>query len=205
MVGCLDVKGTVRSIDRLPIGKVCGNLRVIIFYRFLWTFRRGRCRSDLRLFRCRGNRWQILIRSLRPVLVPVIIRIWCFRWLSANAFYNMGAERVVLARELSFEEIAEIRAKTPKALEIEAFVHGAMCVSFSGRCLLSNYMTGRDANHGDCAQPCRWDYYLIERTRPDQVFTIEQDQKSTYVICKCNRNSLNDSCTTVRTHNCKSF
>ena len=81
MVGCLDVKGTVRSIDRLPIGKVCGNLRVIIFYRFLWTFRRGRCRSDLRLFRCRGNRWQILIRSLRPVLVPVIIRIWCFRWL----------------------------------------------------------------------------------------------------------------------------
>ena len=94
---------------------------------------------------------------------------------TANAFYNIGAERVVLARELSFEEIAEIRAKTPKALEIEAFVHGAMCVSFSGRCLLSNYMTGRDANHGDCAQPCRWDYYLIERTRPDQVFTIEQD------------------------------
>ena len=101
---------------------------------------------------------------------------------TANAFYNMGAERVVLARELSFEEIAEIRTKTPKALEIEAFVHGAMCVSFSGRCLLSNYMTGRDANHGDCAQPCRWDYYLIERTRPDQVFTIEQDQKSTYVF-----------------------
>lgn len=101
---------------------------------------------------------------------------------TANAFYNMGAERVVLARELSFEEIAEIRAKTPKALEIEAFVHGAMCVSFSGRCLLSNYMTGRDANHGDCAQPCRWDYYLIERTRPNQVFTIEQDQKSTYVF-----------------------
>ena len=101
---------------------------------------------------------------------------------TANAFYNMGAERVVLARELSFEEITEIRAKTPKALEIEAFVHGAMCVSFSGRCLLSNYMTGRDANHGDCAQPCRWDYYLIERTRPDQVFMIEQDQKSTYVF-----------------------
>ena len=78
---------------------------------------------------------------------------------TANAFYNMGAERVVLARELSFEEIAEIRAKTPKALEIEAFVHGAMCISFSGRCLLSNYMTGRDANHGDCAQPCRTGFY----------------------------------------------
>ncbi len=103
-------------------------------------------------------------------------------YATANAFYNMGAERVVLARELSFDEIAEIRAKTPKELEIEAFVHGAMCVSFSGRCLLSNYLTGRDANHGDCAQPCRWDYYLIERTRPDQVFEISQQDKSTYVF-----------------------
>lgn len=101
---------------------------------------------------------------------------------AANAFYNLGAERVVLARELSFTEIAEIRAKTPKELEIEAFVHGAMCVSFSGRCLLSNYLTGRDANHGDCAQPCRWDYYLIERTRPDQPFVIQEDQKSTYIM-----------------------
>lgn len=101
---------------------------------------------------------------------------------TANAFYNLGAERVVLARELSFTEIAEIRAKTPKELEIEAFVHGAMCVSFSGRCLLSNYLTGRDANHGDCAQPCRWDYYLIERTRPDQPFVIQQDEKSSYIL-----------------------
>ena len=101
---------------------------------------------------------------------------------AANAFYELGAERVVLARELSFEEIAEIRAKTPKALEIETFVHGAMCVSFSGRCLLSNYLTGRDANHGDCAQPCRWDYYLIERTRPDQPFVIRQEDKTSYIL-----------------------
>jgi len=101
---------------------------------------------------------------------------------TANAFYNMGAERVVLARELSFAEIAEIRTKTPQALEIEAFVHGAMCVSFSGRCLLSNYLTGRDANHGDCAQPCRWDYYLIERTRPDQPFVIQQEGKTSFIL-----------------------
>ena len=87
MVGCLNIKGSVRGINRLPIGKIRGNLRVVIFYRFLWTFRRGRCRSDLRLFRCRGNRWQILIRSLRPVLVPVIIRIWCFRWLFGMVWF----------------------------------------------------------------------------------------------------------------------
>ena len=76
-------------------------------------------------------------------------------YATANEFYNMGASRVVLARELCFEEIASLRAKTPSALEIETFVHGSMCVSFSGRCLLSRYMTGRDANRGDCAQPCR--------------------------------------------------
>ena len=103
-------------------------------------------------------------------------------WAAARAAYKMGAKRVVLAREMTLQDIAILRDKTPPELEIEAFVHGAMCVSFSGRCLLSNYMTGRDANHGDCAQPCRWDYYLIERTRPDQVFMIEQDQKSTYVF-----------------------
>lgn len=101
------------------------------------------------------------------VAVHISTQAGVVNYETANAFYNMGAERVVLARELSFEEIAEIRAKSPKGLEIEAFVHGAMCVSFSGRCLLSNYLTGRDANHGDCAQPCRWDYYLIERTRPE--------------------------------------
>ena len=79
---------------------------------------------------------------------------------SANALFDLGASRVVLARELHLNEIASIRANTPKELELEAFVHGAMCVSFSGRCLLSNYMTGRDANRGRCAQPCRWEYGL---------------------------------------------
>ncbi len=107
---------------------------------------------------------------------------------TANAFYNLGAKRVVLARELSLKEIAEIRAKTPKELEIEAFAHGAMCVSFSARCLLSSYMTGRDANRGDCAQPCRWSYSLMEEKRPGQYFDITETDKGTYIL------NANDLC-----------
>ncbi len=103
-------------------------------------------------------------------------------WAAANAFWELGAKRVVLARELTLGEIAEIRAKTPKELEIEAFVHGSMCVSFSGRCLLSEYFTGRDANHGDCAQPCRWSYALMEQTRPGRYFPVEEDGRGTYII-----------------------
>ena len=103
-------------------------------------------------------------------------------YASACAFYEMGAKRIVTARELSLEEIAEIRAKTPKDLEIESFVHGAMCVSFSGRCLLSNYMTGRDSNRGDCAQPCRWRYALLEEKRPGEYFPVEQDNMGTYIM-----------------------
>ena len=94
---------------------------------------------------------------------------------TARVLHDMGASRVVLAREMSIEEIAELRAKTPKELELEAFVHGAMCVSFSGRCLLSNYMTGRDANGGECAQPCRWKYHLVEEKRPGEYFEISED------------------------------
>ena len=101
---------------------------------------------------------------------------------TARAFYDLGAKRVVLARELSLAEIAEIRAKTPMDLEIEAFAHGAMCVSFSARCLLSSYMTGRDANRGDCAQPCRWSYSLIEEKRPGQHFDITETEKGTYIL-----------------------
>ncbi len=107
---------------------------------------------------------------------------------TANAFYNLGAKRVVLARELSLAEIAEIRAKTPKELELEAFAHGAMCVSFSARCLLSSYMTGRDSNRGDCAQPCRWSYSLIEEKRPGQHFDITETDKGTYIL------NANDLC-----------
>ena len=94
---------------------------------------------------------------------------------TARAFYDMGASRVILARELSLDEIAELREKTPKELEIETFVHGSMCVSFSGRCLLSNYLTGRDANQGACAQPCRWKYHLMEEKRSGELIEISED------------------------------
>ena len=94
---------------------------------------------------------------------------------AARALCDLGADTVVLARELPLEEIKKIRANTPPQLRLEAFVHGAMCVSFSGRCLLSNYMTGRDANRGQCAQPCRWKYHLVEETRPGEYFEISED------------------------------
>lgn len=100
---------------------------------------------------------------------------------SALAWYNMGAKRVVLAREMRLDEIAELRAKVPNELEIECFVHGAMCVSFSGRCLISSYLTGRDANRGDCAQPCRWKYHLYEENREGQFFPVEEDSDGTYL------------------------
>jgi len=103
-------------------------------------------------------------------------------YVTANELYNMGAKRVVLARELSLEEISEIRAKTPEELDIEVFVHGAMCVSFSGRCLLSQYLVNRDANRGECAQPCRWGYYLMEEKRPGEFYPIFEDEKGTYIL-----------------------
>ena len=109
-------------------------------------------------------------------------------YATANMLYEMGASRVVLARELSLEEIAEIRAKTPAKLELEAFVHGAMCMSYSGRCLLSSYLTGRDGNHGDCAQPCRWKYEVLEANRPDQPITVDQQEDGTYLF------NANDLC-----------
>lgn len=95
--------------------------------------------------------------------------------------YDLGASRAVLARELSMDEIREIRKNSPPELELEAFVHGAMCVSFSGRCLLSNYLTGRDANRGECAQPCRWKYHLVEEKRPGEYMEISEDG-GTYIM-----------------------
>ena len=101
---------------------------------------------------------------------------------AASAWHDLGADRVILARELSLPEIAEIRAKTPRELEIETFAHGAMCVSYSGRCLLSNYMTGRDSNRGACAQPCRYQYALMEEKRPGEYFDVYEDEKGTYIM-----------------------
>lgn len=106
---------------------------------------------------------------------------------TCKALFELGASRCVLARELSMAEIAEIRAHTPEQLELEAFVHGAMCVSFSGRCLLSNYLTERDANRGQCAQPCRWKYHLVEEKRPGEYMEIIED-KGSYIL------NSNDMC-----------
>lgn len=100
----------------------------------------------------------------------------------AQSWFDLGAKRVVLARELSLEEIRTIRQKTDPSLEIETFGHGAMCVSYSGRCLLSNYMTGRDSNRGACAQPCRYQYALMEEKRPGEYFPVFEDEKGTYIM-----------------------
>ena len=108
---------------------------------------------------------------------------------AAQVCWELGAKRVVLARELSLTDIAVIRDKTPPELELEAFVHGAMCMSVSGRCLLSNYLAGRDANRGQCAQPCRWKYYLSEETRPGQLFEIGEGEGGSYIL------NANDLCT----------
>lgn len=101
---------------------------------------------------------------------------------SAYFWYKQGAKRVVLAREMSLKEIKEIREQTPTELELEAFVHGAMCVSYSGRCLLSNYMTARDANQGACAHPCRWNYYLVEETRPNEYMPVYENERGSFIF-----------------------
>ena len=101
-------------------------------------------------------------------------------WVAVNTWADMGAHRVVLAREMSLDEIKAIREKCQ--VELEMFVHGAMCISYSGRCLMSNYMTGRDSNRGSCAQPCRWKYSLVEEKRPGQYFPVEEDERGTYIF-----------------------
>lgn len=102
--------------------------------------------------------------------------------MTANFWYNQGVKRIVLARELTLEEIKQIRDGIPADLELESFVHGAMCISYSGRCLLSNFMTERDANRGLCAHPCRWKYSLVEEKRPGEYFPVEEDDRGTYIM-----------------------
>lgn len=101
---------------------------------------------------------------------------------TANFWHKMGVERLVLARELTFKEIIEIRKNIPEDMELEAFVHGAMCISYSGRCLLSNFMIERDANRGACAHPCRWKYALVEEKRPGEYYPVEEDERGTYIL-----------------------
>lgn len=103
-------------------------------------------------------------------------------WRSVEFWRRQGAKRIVLARELGLKEMKEIREKVSSEIEIETFVHGAMCISYSGRCLLSHYMTGRNSNQGDCAHPCRWKYHLIEETRPDEHFSIDEDATGSFIF-----------------------
>lgn len=124
-----------------------------------------------------------LIKKYAPDMeIHISTQTGVVNYVTARELYNMGAKRIVLARELSLDEIAEIRAKTSPDMEIEAFVHGAMCVSFSGRCLLSQYLVSRDANRGECAQPCRWGYHLVEEKRPNEFFPVFEDEKGTYIL-----------------------
>jgi Collagenase and related proteases len=101
---------------------------------------------------------------------------------TAEFWHKQGVKRIVLARELTFEEIKELRRKLPDSLELEAFIQGAMCISYSGRCLLSNFMIERDANRGECAHPCRWKYHLVEEQRPGEYFPVEENERGTYIL-----------------------
>ncbi|MGN0712471.1 MAG: U32 family peptidase [Anaerovoracaceae bacterium] len=101
---------------------------------------------------------------------------------TANFWYKLGVKRIVLARELTFDEIRQLRQQIPDDMELEAFVHGAMCISYSGRCLLSNFMIERDANRGACAHPCRWKYALVEEQRPGEYYPVEEDERGTYIL-----------------------
>ena len=124
-----------------------------------------------------------VVRSVAPNLdVHISTQANNTNYASANMWHAMGAKRVILARDLSFKEIREIRDKTDPQLEIECFVHGAMCVSYSGRCLLSNYLTHRDSNRGACSHPCRWKYYLMEEKRPGEYMPVFENERGTFIF-----------------------
>lgn len=124
-----------------------------------------------------------LARRYAPgVAVHISTQVGVVNYAAASALYEQGASRVVLARELSLDEVRCLRRETPGGLALEAFVHGAMCVSFSGRCLLSNYLAARDANRGGCAQPCRWSYALMEEKRPGEFFPVYEDEQGTHIL-----------------------
>lgn len=122
-----------------------------------------------------------IVRENSSLNISVSTQASNTNWRSVKMWHSLGAKRVVLARELSLEEIKEIKEKVPE-IELEMFIHGAMCISISGRCLLSNYMTGRDANRGSCAHPCRWKYNLTEEKRPGEYFPVEEDENGTYIF-----------------------
>ena len=124
----------------------------------------------------------IINKTLPSAKVHLSTQANTTNWASAKFWYEQGVKRVVLAREISLEQVKKVRNKTQLGLEIEIFVHGSMCVSYSGRCLLSNYMVGRDSNRGFCAQPCRWKYHLVEEERPGEYFPVIEDERGTYIF-----------------------
>lgn len=131
------------------------------------------------------------IRRAAPALdVHVSTQANCLNHAAARAYYEMGAKRVVLGREMTLEQIAELRMRTPASLELEAFVHGAMCMAYSGRCMLSAYLTGRSANRGACAQSCRWNYALMEEKRPGEFFPVEEDARGTTILSSFDLNCI---------------
>jgi len=124
-----------------------------------------------------------LAKRHAPALkLHISTQIGVTNYAAAQFWYDQGVSRVILARELTLDEVSELCAKRPRGLEVEAFVHGAMCVSFSGRCVLSNYMAGRDASRGACAQPCRYQYALMEEQRPGEFFPVDEDERGTYIF-----------------------
>lgn len=124
-----------------------------------------------------------LIKRLLPdAEIHISTQAGVVNYAAANAFFEMGASRVVLARELSLDEICRLRDKTDSRLELECFVHGAMCMSFSGRCTISDYLTARNANRGECSQPCRWQYALMEQKRPGEYFPVVEEKNGTYIL-----------------------
>ena len=132
-----------------------------------------------------------VIRRAAPALdVHISTQANCLNYAAASVYHDMGATRVVLGREMTLEQIAELRQKTPPDLELEAFVHGAMCMAYSGRCMISAYLTGRSANRGGCAQSCRWKYRLEEEKRPGEYFPVEEDAEGTTILSSFDLNCI---------------
>ena len=132
-----------------------------------------------------------VMRRAAPALpIHISTQANCLNWAAATAWYELGASRVVLGREMTLAQIAELRARTPAALELEAFVHGAMCMAWSGRCMISAYLTGRSANRGACTQSCRWRYHLVEEKRPGEFFPVEEDDRGTTLLSSHDLNCL---------------
>lgn len=132
----------------------------------------------------------VMRRAAPKLPIHISTQANCLNWAAATAWYELGASRVVLGREMTLEQIAQLRAHTPAALELEAFVHGAMCMAWSGRCMISAYLTGRSANRGDCTQSCRWRYRLVEEKRPGEFFPVEEDERGTTILSSHDLNCL---------------